>query len=330
MARTQRHPLGTAAAYGAAATNYQTLLVSRASSSASSRPPSARRRDAHQQPSGTPKSESAPRLSFWYCGLGVGQIVGGAVSYGFQEHGPDARLAGWRTMFVVLGLLTVLVGGCVVLFLPDTPMQAKWLGDDEKVALLGTSASTDWRREPPNLVGRRFSRPSMDPRSTSCCRPSVLVGYTHRGKLSSPAGSWNTRRLRQALRLERRRHHVLGHPHQEPGLRPQAGGAHEHPPSGVVSIFFTLLVGYGIRRTLAPLGLGSSPASSPPSSAVPSCPSCRRATRSGILAGIYLVNAVVAPLAVFYNVSPPFPPLAPYHQGNDKHDGTRTPRTGTN
>lgn len=29
--------------------------------------------------------------------------------------------------------------------------------------------------------------------------------------------------------------------------------------------------------------------------------------RSGILAGIYLVNAVVAPLAVFYSVSFPFP-----------------------
>lgn len=30
--------------------------------------------------------------------------------------------------------------------------------------------------------------------------------------------------------------------------------------------------------------------------------------RSGILAGIYLVNAVVAPLAIFYNVSRPSPP----------------------
>lgn len=27
--------------------------------------------------------------------------------------------------------------------------------------------------------------------------------------------------------------------------------------------------------------------------------------KSGVLAGLYLVNAVVAPLSVFYNVSPP-------------------------
>ena len=82
------------------------------------------------------KSEQAPRFSFWYTGLGIGQIVGGLVSFGFQHMGPDAKLAGWRTMFVVLGVVTVLVGSCVVIFLPDTPMKASWLSDNEKVALL--------------------------------------------------------------------------------------------------------------------------------------------------------------------------------------------------
>lgn len=31
------------------------------------------------------KPEQAPRFSFWYCGLGFAQIVGGAVSYDFQH-----------------------------------------------------------------------------------------------------------------------------------------------------------------------------------------------------------------------------------------------------
>ena len=35
-----------------------------------------------------------------------------------------------------------------------------------------------------------------------------------------------------------------------------------------------------------------------------------KTNESGVLAGIYLVNAVVAPLAMFYNVSPnPIPNL---------------------
>jgi MFS family permease len=82
------------------------------------------------------KSEQAPRFSFWYLGLGFGQIIGGAVSYGFQHIAPGASLAGWRTMFLVLGIITVMVGLCTFFFLPDTPMEAKWLSKGEKVALL--------------------------------------------------------------------------------------------------------------------------------------------------------------------------------------------------
>jgi hypothetical protein len=39
-------------------------------------------------------------------------------------------------MFVTLGMLTVVIGICTFLFLPDTPMKARWLSDHEKVALL--------------------------------------------------------------------------------------------------------------------------------------------------------------------------------------------------
>ena len=125
---------GTATACGAAATNYQTLLVSRVFLGIF---------EATIAPSlmlissqWYTKSEQAPRFSFWYTGLGVGQIIGGLVSYGFQHMAPGSQLAGWRVMFVVLGVVTVTVGSSVVLFLPDTPMQAKWLSDNEKVALL--------------------------------------------------------------------------------------------------------------------------------------------------------------------------------------------------
>lgn len=71
-------------------------------------------------------------------------------------------------------------------------------------------------------------------------------------------------------------------------------------PSGAVSIFFTLLVGYGIRKSsnrwawiivcIVPAILGGALMSFTDHS-------------PSVLAGIYLVNAVVAPLAVFYSVS---------------------------
>ena len=125
---------GVATACGAAAFNYQTLLVSRIFLGIF---------EATVGPSlmlissqWYTKSEQAPRFSFWYLGLGLGQIIGGAVSYAFQHVAPGAGLAGWRIMFVALGVITVVIGLCTMFFMPDTPMKARWLTDVEKVALL--------------------------------------------------------------------------------------------------------------------------------------------------------------------------------------------------
>jgi MFS family permease len=125
---------GVATASGAAAHNYHTLLASRVFLGIF---------EATIGPSlilissqWYTKSEQAPRFSFWYLGLGLGQIIGGAVSYGFQHVETGTSFAGWRTMFVTLGCVTIIIGLCVVFFLPDTPMKAHWLSDTEKVALL--------------------------------------------------------------------------------------------------------------------------------------------------------------------------------------------------
>lgn len=124
---------GIATACGAAATNYSTLVVSRVFLGIF---------EATISPSlmlissqWYTKSEQAPRFAFWYMGLGLGQIIGGAVSYGFQ-HVTGASIAGWRIMFLSLGCFTVALGICAFLFLPDTPMDAKWLSNTEKIALL--------------------------------------------------------------------------------------------------------------------------------------------------------------------------------------------------
>ena len=81
------------------------------------------------------KSEAAPRFSIWYSGLGLGQIIGGILSYAFQQVSPKAY-PGWKIMFIVLGLVTVTIGFVTFFFLPDTPMKARFLSEPEKVALL--------------------------------------------------------------------------------------------------------------------------------------------------------------------------------------------------
>lgn len=81
------------------------------------------------------RSEQAPRFTFWYMGLGVAQILGGIISFAFQ-HVHHAALDGWRIMFLMLGLITSVVGALTFFFIPDTPIKASWLTDDEKTALL--------------------------------------------------------------------------------------------------------------------------------------------------------------------------------------------------
>ena len=81
------------------------------------------------------RSEQAPRFSFWYCGLGLGQIIGGIVSYGFQNV-TNQSLSGWRIMFILLGVVTVVIGIATIVFLPDSPISARFLTETEKAMLI--------------------------------------------------------------------------------------------------------------------------------------------------------------------------------------------------
>ncbi|KAL2272011.1 hypothetical protein VTJ83DRAFT_1382 [Remersonia thermophila] len=265
---------GTATACGAAATNYTTLLVSRVFLGIF---------EATIAPSlmlissmWYTKSEQAPRFSLWYTGLGIGQIVGGLVSYGFQHMGPGARLSGWRTMFLVLGVITVIVGAFVIFFLPDTPMKAKWLSDKEKVALLKHVSVNQTGVENRKFRGKEILEALIDPQIYLLLLSVVLLSVSS-GVVTSYSAT-----LIQQLKYDSKTAALM------------------NMPSGVVSIFFTLFVGWGIRFQshrwafiivcIIPAIIGGALMSFLPSS-----------NRPGCLAGIYLVNAVVAPLAIFYN-----------------------------
>ncbi|KAM0289623.1 hypothetical protein ACHAO9_005910 [Fusarium lateritium] len=265
---------GIATASGAAAHNYQTLLVSRVFLGIF---------EATIGPSlmlissqWYTKSEQAPRFSFWYLGLGLGQIVGGLVSYGFQHIGPDASLAGWRIMFITLGLITVVIGLATLVFLPDTPMKAKWLTNSEKVALLKHVSVNQT-----GIESRKFRPKEI---LEALCDPQLYLMLLSVVLLSVSSGVVTTYSATLIRNL---------------GYNPKKA-ALMNMPSGVVSIFFTLAVGFGIRyqshrwawiiACIIPAIIGGALMSFLPST-----------NRAGCLAGIYLVNAVVAPLTIFYN-----------------------------
>ncbi|PNS16044.1 High-affinity nicotinic acid transporter [Sphaceloma murrayae] len=82
------------------------------------------------------RQEQTSRFSLWFLGMGLGQILGGLISFSFQNVPQDSALSSWKVMFVVLGLITMLFGVSVCVFVPDTPMAAKFFDDREKVMIL--------------------------------------------------------------------------------------------------------------------------------------------------------------------------------------------------
>ncbi|KAH6605879.1 hypothetical protein Trco_005032 [Trichoderma cornu-damae] len=265
---------GIATASGAAAHNYQTLLVSRVFLGIF---------EATIGPSlmlissqWYTKSEQAPRFSFWYLGLGLGQIIGGAISYGFQHVSAGAPLAGWRIMFVVLGCITVAVGLATFFFLPDSPMKASWLSDNEKVALLKHVSVNQTGIQSRMFRPEEIVEALVDPQIYLLLLSVVLLSVS-----SGVVTTYSATLIRN-----------LGYTPRKAALM--------NTPSGVVSIFFTLLVGFGVRKQshrwawiiacIIPAIIGGALMSF-----------LDTAThRAGVLAGIYLVNAVVAPLTLFY------------------------------
>ncbi|KIM79876.1 hypothetical protein PILCRDRAFT_10049, partial [Piloderma croceum F 1598] len=82
------------------------------------------------------KPEGVGRFTIWFCGAGLGQIIGGLISWGFQQADAGDSLAGWRIMFVVLGVLTIVIGLLIIIVMPDDPMSANWLSEAEKTVAI--------------------------------------------------------------------------------------------------------------------------------------------------------------------------------------------------
>ena len=64
-------------------------------------------------------------------GTGTGTIIGALASFGFQ-HYTSKTFKSWQILFLLMGLITIVVGTCVVIWFPDNPMKSR-LSHDEKI-----------------------------------------------------------------------------------------------------------------------------------------------------------------------------------------------------
>ncbi|KAL7620743.1 hypothetical protein AAE478_009741 [Parahypoxylon ruwenzoriense] len=78
------------------------------------------------------RSEQTLRTSYWNAMNGVTFIVGSLVTYGLG-HIESTKIYRYQTIFIFCGVLTVIFGTVFVVFMPDSPMEAKYLSERERV-----------------------------------------------------------------------------------------------------------------------------------------------------------------------------------------------------
>jgi MFS family permease len=209
------------------------------------------------------RAESTPRFGLWYCGLGVGQIIGGLISFAAQ-HAPAN---GWRIMFGVIGAVNLLVAALVLVTLPETPDKAKFLSPTDKSRIRA-------RLEADSAgVGDKMFRWNALVEVFGDLQTWLLILLTL--LITIPSGVITTF---SSILIQ-----GFGYGSKESALL--------NMPSGIVSIVSTMVSSYGIAKgysrwltidiLLIPTLLGSCLMSFLPTS-----------NQAGCLAGIYMVNTV--------------------------------------
>lgn len=77
------------------------------------------------------KNEIPLRITLWYCGNGFAIILQSFIAYGVGHiHVPGVPV--WRWFFIIFGIVGLLWAAVLWLFMPDTPMTARFLTEREK------------------------------------------------------------------------------------------------------------------------------------------------------------------------------------------------------
>ncbi|KIJ56724.1 hypothetical protein M422DRAFT_72881 [Sphaerobolus stellatus SS14] len=81
------------------------------------------------------KNEQASRISWFYVMNGLTQVFGGFVAFGISFSN-SRSIPPYKIIYVMLGGLAIVVGIVVLIWLPDSPVHARFLTKEERIAAL--------------------------------------------------------------------------------------------------------------------------------------------------------------------------------------------------
>jgi MFS family permease len=94
-----------------------------------------------------PDRQRAKMTAFFMLAIGLSNVLGNPVSGWIMDHFDGINgLHGWQWLFLLEGLPTSLVGIAVLVYLQDSPRDARWLTDDQRRWLVEHLAEEDSRR----------------------------------------------------------------------------------------------------------------------------------------------------------------------------------------
>lgn len=102
-------------------------------------------------------------MGIWYLGTGTASIMGALVSYGLLFYTSD-RFKPWQIMFLIFGVITIAVGICIFIFLPDSPMTSK-LTHEEKILAIERLRENQTGIENKHFKWRQFIEAFKDPQT---------------------------------------------------------------------------------------------------------------------------------------------------------------------
>ncbi|KAG9317546.1 MFS general substrate transporter [Chiua virens] len=144
----------------------------------------------------------ATRISWFYVMNGLTQVFGGFVAYGISFYDGKA-IPAYKIVYLLLGALAIVIGIVVLVWLPDSPVHARMLSREERIAALervrndqgGTENKTIKYVRPRQRLSIRLTRLSASiPNGALSNFSNIIIksfGYTTKQTLilSTPAGA---------------------------------------------------------------------------------------------------------------------------------------------